>query len=96
MKDSVRIKERNIWYTTKFSFHTPDGVFVFHDGFKSALLTLKPVGVLVILLTLLADKFNAVAIFLMLIPCLLSSITWASIAFWYCSLFRCKCAASKS
>jgi len=37
------------------------------------------VCVLVILLTLLGDKFNAVAIFLMLIPCLLSSITCASI-----------------
>ena len=45
MKDSVRIKERNIWYTTKFSFHKPDGVFIFHDGFKSAALTLKPVWV---------------------------------------------------
>jgi len=82
MKDSVRIKEQNIWYTTKFSFHKPDGVFVFLGGFKSALLTLKPVRfILVILLTLLGDKFRAVAIFRILIPCLFSAITCASISF---------------
>jgi len=47
MKDSVRIKERNISHTTKVSFHKPDRVFVFLGGFKSASLTLKPVKVAV-------------------------------------------------
>jgi hypothetical protein len=45
MKDSVWVKTAVFIAPESFWFHTPDGVFAFHTAFKSATLTLKPVGV---------------------------------------------------
>jgi hypothetical protein len=44
MKDSVRVKTAVFIAPESLWFHTPDGVFAFHTAFKSAALTLKPVG----------------------------------------------------